>query len=157
MEILTEFAEKIVILMIILSALINLSAGTSYEKYIRLVAGMLITAYMLSQAVTLWNYALDLGTQTTDYEAESIMTMAEVRDEALYKITAECMREEILNSLITAGYKINEISCDYNGNDYYFYVTADANDQAGIKKYLIDFYHIDEKYIILLNNNAMLE
>jgi hypothetical protein len=149
MEALTEFAEKIVILMIIISALINLSAGTSYEKYIRLVAGMLITAYMLSQAVTLWNYAVDFGNQNTEYESESIMTMTEVRDEALCKITAEYMTEEILNSLITAGYKINEINCDYDGNDYYFYINADAKDQAGIKKYLIDFYHIDEKFIVL--------
>lgn len=150
MESIALFAKNLVVLVIIISALLNLTTGDKYEKYLRFVVGLMLVLYTMSSVMGL----------VSDYKAEDFPTDIAVNGEEMFLNTEESRNNmideavldsysaSILYSLTTAGYDVTRVECFYEEDvmGVCFYAASSKN-LAGIKKYINNFYHVESSHI----------
>ena len=150
MEQLMDFVKNLVVMSIVVTTLLNLVTGEKYTKYLRFITGLMFVAYAMS-AIT-WIFDLKEGSLSMpSLEAEKEIEFGmgeELRDEMLEKGILESMAESIRYSLVTYGYTVTRVECAYIGDELSvsFYAPDSKND-AGIKKYINDFYQVEIQHI----------
>ncbi len=150
MEKITLFAQNLVVIVIIVSALLNLTTGEKYDKYLRFVVGLMIVFYTVS---TLMGFAADLN--ITDFSVEtgtdggvSLEETERKRDEMINRSVLSSYETSILYSLKASGYDATRVVCSYeDGSLSVTFFAATSNNLAGIKKYINDFYHVESSHI----------
>lgn len=150
MESIVLFAKNLVALVIVISALLNLTTGEKYEKYLRFIVGLMLVLYTMSSVMGF----------VTDYQAEEFSAELAVNGEEMFTDTEQSRNNmideavldsysaSILYSLEAAGYDVTRVECFYeeDGMGVCFYA-ASSNNLAGIKKYINNFYHVESSHI----------
>lgn len=150
MENITLFVKKLVVLVIIISALMNLTTGEKYAKYLRFVVGLMLVFYTMT---TLTGFISDFGSYDANGElavsGDTVFTDTEKkRNEMIDAAVLDSYGSSMAYALKTSGYDVTRVECYYEEGvmAVNFYAESSRN-LAGIKKYINDFYHVESSHI----------
>ncbi|MGN0165592.1 MAG: stage III sporulation protein AF [Lachnospiraceae bacterium] len=149
MENLSLFVKNLVSVVIVISAIMNLTTGEKYAKYLRFVVGLMLILYAMS---AIGSMSFDSGGKA-DFEmvsdSEEILAQTEEkRNEMIDQAVLASYGSSIEYALKASGYDVTKVNCFYEDNNMAvkFYVES-TNNIAGIKKYINNFYHVDSSHI----------
>lgn len=149
MELFKDFAGNMVILMIIMSGILNISAGSGYENYLKFIAGMITVIYALNSVYGIFSEgSLISGFGDISCPEVSFESAEEERNRMINEYAMSRMEEEIEASLVMSGYGETDIKIKEDNGVYRVTFFNDNKDNApSIKKYIADFYHMESEYV----------
>ncbi len=148
MGVFKDFAGNMVILMIIVSGILNISAGSGYESYLKFIAGMITIIYALNSVYGIFvDGNMISGFEEISCPEASFEIVEEERSKMINDYAIERTEEEIEASLRTSGYGETDIEIKESGGEYSVTFSTDNESNApSIKKYLADYYHMESEY-----------
>lgn len=150
MENVILYVKNLVVMVIIISALLNVTIGEKYGKYLRFIVGLLLVSFAMTSIKELIS-DFDEIEATEDVWVEGGGNPEEtetMRNSMIDEAVLDSYASGILYSLQTSGYDATCVECFYEeGVLAVNFYTENTNNHAGIKKYINDFYHIDSPHI----------
>ncbi len=149
MDLFKDFAGNMVILMIIMSGILNISAGSGYESYLKFIAGMITIIYALNSVYGIFSEGnMISGFDDISCPEVSFEIAEEERNRLINEYAAVRMEEEIEVSLEMSGYGETDVKIKEDKGVYSVTFFNDNKDNApSIKKYIADFYHMESEYV----------
>lgn len=149
MDLFKNFAGNMVILMIIMSGILNISAGSGYESYLKFIAGMITIIYALNSVYGIFSEGnMISGVGDLSSPEVSFEVVEEERNRMIDEYAVSRMEEEIEASLEMSGYGECDVKIKEDDGVYSVKFFNDNKDNApSIKKYIADFYHMESEYV----------